>query len=68
MMKKNLKLLASALGLIFLFYSCRTDEMVNSEQRTQNEKIGAFERFENLRSQEILNKKTHYSKSGVSLP
>lgn len=68
MTKKNLKLLASALGFIFLFYSCRTDEMVNSEQRTQNEKIGAFERFENQRSQEILNKKTHSSKSGVPLP
>ncbi len=68
MMKKNLKLLASAMGFIFLFYACRTDEMANSEQRAQNEKIAAFERFENLRSQEILNKKTHSSKSGVSLP
>ncbi|MDR3022849.1 hypothetical protein [Chryseobacterium sp.] len=68
MMKKNLKLFASALGFILLFYACRTDEMVNSEQRTQNEKIGAFERFENQRSQEILNKKTHSSKSGVLLP
>lgn len=67
-MKKNLKLLASAMGFIFLLYACRTDEMANSEQRAQNEKIAAFERFENLRSQEILNKKTHSSKSGVSLP
>ncbi|PRB00941.1 hypothetical protein CQ046_17210 [Chryseobacterium sp. MYb7] len=68
MMKKNLKLLVSALGFIFLFYSCRTDEMVSSEQRAQDEKIGAFERFENLRSQEILSKENHSSKNGASLP
>jgi len=68
MMKRNLKLLASALGFIFLFYACRTDEMANSEQRAENEKIEAFERFENLRSQDILNKKTHSSKNGTSLP
>ncbi|WP_374465221.1 hypothetical protein [Chryseobacterium sp.] len=68
MMKKNLKLFASALGFIFLFYACRTDEVTNSEQRKQNEKIAAFERFENLRSQDILNKKTHSSKSGDALP
>lgn len=67
-MKKYLRLFGSALGLIFLFYSCRTDEMVNSEQRAQNEKIGAFERFENQRSQDILNKHTHSSKNGASLP
>lgn len=67
-MKKSLRLLASALGFIFLFYACRTDEMANSEQRVQNERIGAFERFENLRSQEILSKKTHSSKNGASLP
>lgn len=68
MMKKSLRLFALALGFIFLFYACRTDEMANSEQRVPNEKIGAFERFENLRSQEILNKKTHFSKNGISLP
>jgi hypothetical protein len=68
MTKKSLKFLTSILGFIFLFYACRTDEIVNSEQRTQNEKIGAFERFENQRSQEILNKKTHSSRSGVPLP
>ncbi|MCD9619031.1 hypothetical protein [Chryseobacterium gleum] len=68
MMKKNLKLFAYAIGFIFLFYACRTDEMVNSEQRAKTEKIAAFERFENLRSQEILNKKTHSSKNGDQLP
>lgn len=66
-MKKTLKLFASALGFIFLFYACRTDEMANSEQRAENEKIEAFEKFENLRSQDILNKKTHSSKNGTSL-
>ncbi|SEH26991.1 hypothetical protein [Chryseobacterium culicis] len=68
MMKKTLTLLASVLGLIFLFYSCRTDEMANSEQSLENEKIEAFKRFENLRYQDVLNKKTHSSKNGTSLP
>ncbi len=48
-MKKTLKLPASALGLIFLFYACRTDEMANSEKSLENEKIEAFKRFKNLR-------------------
>lgn len=67
MIKNNLKLLASALGFVLFFYACRTDEMVNFEQRTQNERIQAFERFENLRSHKIQNSKISYSKGGDPL-
>lgn len=66
MTKKLLQLSVVAFTLIFILNACRTDETLNSEKRTQNEKISAFQKYESIHAQEIRNPKIYYSKNGDS--
>ncbi len=51
MTKKNKINFLVLLGFLFLIFSCRTDEITNSQERLAREKIGAFVNFEkNLQS------------------
>ncbi len=57
MIKKISILFVSLAALVLLLLACQTNEIIESEQRTLNEKIEAFSRFENnLASQKSLQK------------
>ncbi|MDR4893824.1 MULTISPECIES: hypothetical protein [unclassified Chryseobacterium] len=56
-----LRLLLRVTVSLFFFNSCRTDEAIQEEKRTEREKIEAFSRFEsNLDSQKHTQKNSEY--------